>query len=518
MGTAPEYRFSEPVTVFHGSRLPERATPVGYAALVDAHGLKVPMPRTLSAIGPRHKEYEQDGWHIYTPRHAPVASLEGHLTFALKYEGLDLLILKSLFQAAGPAPIEVMVKATPTGTYARRVWFLYEWLLEKELDLPAAEKGAYADVVDADLQWTAAGKNSTRHRVKNNLPGTPSFCPMIFQTASLREFAKRNLSEHARAVIADVPADVLARTAAFLLLKDSRSSFEIEGEHPPQDRIQRWGRAIGEAGRQPIDLDELLRLQRIVIGDDRFVRLGLRDEGGFVGDRDRDSGTPLPDHISARHEDLPSLIDGLVAFDRNAAPHLDAVLAATVLAFGFVYIHPFADGNGRLHRYLIHHVLAERGFNPPGMVFPVSAAILDRIDDYRRTLESYSGRLLPLIKWESTDKGNVNVLNDTADYYRFFDATPHAEFMYECVARTIDVDLPAEAKYLEAHDAFKREVAEIVDMPDGIFDLLFRFLRQNKGALSKRGREKEFAKLTDDEVSKIEASYNGAFPSDAGVQ
>ena len=128
MANAPEYHFSEPVTIFHGSRLPERATPVGYAALIDAHSLKVPMPRVLSAIGPRHKEYEQDGWHIYTPRHAPLAGLEGHLTFALKYEGLDLLVLKALFQATGPQPIEAMVKASPTGTYARRIWFLYEWL------------------------------------------------------------------------------------------------------------------------------------------------------------------------------------------------------------------------------------------------------------------------------------------------------------------------------------------------------------------------------------------------------
>ena len=108
MANAPEYHFSEPVTIFHGSRLPERATPVGYAALIDAHSLKVPMPRVLSAIGPRHKEYEQDGWHIYTPRHAPLAGLEGHLTFALKYEGLDLLVLKALFQATGPQPIEAM--------------------------------------------------------------------------------------------------------------------------------------------------------------------------------------------------------------------------------------------------------------------------------------------------------------------------------------------------------------------------------------------------------------------------
>ena len=511
MENTPEYRFSEPVTIIHGSRLPERATPVGYAALIDAHGLKVPMPRALSAIGPRHKEYEQDGWHIYTPRHAPPASLEGHLTFALKYEGLDLLVLKALFQATGPGPIEAIVKATPTGTYARRIWFLFEWLLDKTLDLPAAEKGAYANVVDPDLQWSAGGTTSTRHRVKNNLPGTPLFCPMIFRTKTLQDFAARNLAERARGAVADVPADVLARTAAFLLLKDSRSSFEIEGEHPPQDRIQRWGKTIGEAGRRPIDLDELLRLQRIVIGDDRYVPLGLRKEGGFVGERDRETRMPLPDHISARHDDLPSLIDGLVAFDRNAAPQLDPVLAAAILAFGFVYIHPFEDGNGRLHRYLIHHVLAERGFNPPGMAFPVSAAILDRIDDYRHTLETYSERLLPLIKWETTDKGNVRVLNETADYYRFFDATPHAEFLYECVARTIDVDLPAEAKYLQGYDTFKRQVTDIVDMPDGTLDLLFRFLRQNNGALSKRGWEKEFAALTDDEVAKIEASYNGAF-------
>jgi hypothetical protein len=106
----------------------------------------------------------------------------------------------------------------------------------------------------------------------------------------------------------------------------------------------------------------------------------------------------------------------------------------------------------------------------------------------------------------------VRVLNETADFYRFFDATPHAEFLYECVARTIDTDLPVETRYLESFDMFRRNVTEIVDMPDGTIDLLFRFLRQNKGALSKRSREKEFAKLSDDEVAKIEANYAEAFP------
>jgi hypothetical protein len=79
---------------------------------------------------------------------------------------------------------------------------------------------------------------------------------MIFRTEALQAFSARDLAERARAAVANVPSDLLARTAAFLLLKDSKSSFAIEGEHPPQDRIQRWGRAIGEAGHRPIDLDE----------------------------------------------------------------------------------------------------------------------------------------------------------------------------------------------------------------------------------------------------------------------
>jgi hypothetical protein len=233
----------------------------------------------------------------------------------------------------------------------------------------------------------------------------------------------------------------------------------------------------------------------------------LRDQGGFVGEHDRLDGSPIPDHISARHEDLPALIDGLTAFDRHAAPNLDAVLSAAALAFGFVYIHPFEDGNGRLHRYLIHHVLTERGFNPSGLVFPVSAVILDRIDDYRRVLESYSRRLLPLIRWRPTQQGNIEVLNDTADFYRYFDATPQAEFLFECVARAIDIDLPAETAFLRSYDSFKAQVKSMIDMPERVLDLLYRFVRQNGGTLSRRAREKEFAALTDDEARQIEAIY-----------
>ncbi len=156
---------------------------------------------------------------------------------------------------------------------------------------------------------------------------------------------------------------------------------------------------------------------------------------------------------------------------------------------------------------MIHHVLAARGFNPPGLVFPVSAVILERIEAYRQVLESYSRRLLTHVSWRPTDRGNVEVLNDTGDFYRFFDATPHAEFLFACVAQTIDHDLPAETRFLRAYDGFKSRVSGLIDMPDRVLDLLFRFLHQNGGRLSGRARAKEFAALADEEADRIEAIY-----------
>jgi hypothetical protein len=218
----------------------------------------------------------------------------------------------------------------------RRIWFLYEWLTGDRLDLPDATGGRYVHVLDTKHQWGVDGETAPRDRVRDNLPGMPDFCPLVFRTERLEHLIGLNLAARAEDAIEAVPRDLLARTAAFLLLKDSRSSYAIEGENPPQDRIQRWGRAIAEAGRQPLDRGELTRLQRIVIGDARFVRMGFRDEGGFVGEHDRETRMPLPDHISARPEDLPALIDGMIAFDRAAALEFDPVIAAAVLAFGFV--------------------------------------------------------------------------------------------------------------------------------------------------------------------------------------
>jgi hypothetical protein len=463
----------------------------------------------LAAIGDRHTKSSTDTWQILTPRHAPLNTLSGHLTFALKWEGVQLGVLAALFQIIEDAGIEQIVSETPTGAYARRLWFLYEWLTGRTLALPDMGKVKAVPVVDPELQFALAkGSTVTRQKVINNLPGTSAFCPLVRRTPKLDRYVAAQLPERASEISGHTHPDLLARAAAFMLLADSKASFAIEGEHPPAQRIARWGQAIAEAGHVHLSREELERLQRIVIGDARFVPLGLRTEGGFVGERDRSTGEPLPDHISAKADDLTALVEGMVAFDdRSSGGGSDPVITAAVLAFGFVYIHPFVDGNGRLHRWLIHHVLARGGFNPPGVVFPISAAILRRLSLYREVLESYSRPLLKVIDWAARMDGNVEVRNDTANFYRFFDATAHAEFLFDRVAETVEEDLPREVQCLKTYDAFVSRIEVFFDMPKSTLDLLWRFLQQNNGKLSKRAGEREFSKLTESETSAIQEVF-----------
>lgn len=506
---------SQSVTLFHGRALPEAEMWLaGYSALIHAFDLQVPLPEKLSVISSQHKRYETKEWSVYTPRYKPEDTLESHLTFALKHEGVDLSILKLLFQKIDPQIIEAWIKEGPSGQYGRRIWFLYEWLTGELLNIPDLKTGNFIDLLDPEKYYTGSLEISKRHRVRNNLPGVRDFCPLIRRTQKLDTYIEKQLSKFAYEKIGELHPDVLARAAAFLLLEDSRASFAIEGERPGTNRAERWGKAIGQAGLLPLSTQELVRLQSIVIEDRRFVALGLRTEGGFIGVHERSTGTPLPDHISARYQNLPALMEGLIgAYQRLKEGPLDPILYAALIAFGFVFIHPFADGNGRIHRYLIHHILAESGFTPKGIVFPVSTVILEHIEDYRKVLESYSRPRLEFINWQSTSDGNVEVLNDTIDLYRYFDATAQAEFLYDCVWETIDKILPEEIIYLEKYDKLKSAISYKFDMPDYLMDLLIRFLHQNKGVLSKRAREKEFKALSQDECTELERMYQEIFLS-----
>jgi len=504
---------SQEILVFHRKQAPEAGLLVGYGAIIEYYQLQLPIPKTLALISRKNRKYSKEGWIVFGPKFQPAETLAAHLIFALKYEGINLLLFKMLFRKVPQKEIVKIIQAEYTGQYIRKIWFLYEWLMQEKLPIADLTLKNFIPLIDEKLQYAnGTSINSSRHRIRNNLPGTVDFCPLIFKTNKLEDFIKEDLSEKSNVVLSGVHKDILLRTSAFLLLKDSKASFTIEGENPTQTRAIRWGRAIGQAGTKDLTESELLRLQQIVIENSRFLKMGYRTESGFIGEHDRISGEPIPEHISARWQDLKTLMTGLLdAAKKMEDSKFHPVLTAAKIAFGFVFIHPFVDANGRLHRYLIHHLLAKMQFSPPGIIFPVSAAILEQITDYRKVLEDYSHAILEFIEWKKTKTNNVEVLNDTIDYYRYFDATLQAEFLFDCVNHTINQIIPDEFSYLQKYDAMKAWLDDRFQMPDKTVALLIRVLEQNNGILSKRAKEKEFTALTQDEVKDIEANYKVYF-------
>jgi Fic family protein len=406
------------------------------------------------------------------------------------------------------------IEAEPTSIYSRRIWFLYEFLMQKIIPIKDADKKIkFTPLIDETIQFALSnGSKSIRHRITNNLPGTVDFCPLITKTPKIKQYIEANLEDKNKLQINKIHKDILLRTSAFLLLKDSKASFNIEGENPIPSRSMRWGKAIGSAGKYPLSIAELERLQQVVIENSKFLKYGYREQDGFVGEHDRDTHLPIPEHISAKHQDLSVLMNGLISTNlllEEAKYH--PVLMAASIAFGFVFIHPFVDGNGRIHRYIIHHILAKNNFTPSGIIFPISASILHNIDKYRNVLEQFSQNLLPYIKWESTTDNNVKVLNETVDFYKYFDATLQTEFLFDSIVDTIETIIPQEVKYVEQYDEFKSYIDNEFEMPDKMVALLVKVLHQNNGTLSKKKKENDFNNLSDEDILKVEKAFKVIF-------
>ena len=275
------------IPAIHGRTLPEAGVIVGYAAIIHALKLPVPKPQVIALISDKNKKYEVEGWKVFTPKHKPEETLYRQLVFALKYEGVNLLFFKKLFEKLETTAITNMLHIEPTGMYSRKIWFLYEWLMNEKLNIPDLTIKKAIPLLDEKLQFVIKGKSSPRHRIINNLPGNVNFCPLIRRTNKLDAYIQSDIRKQKTTILENIQNDVLQRASAYLLLKDSKASFTIEGEKPRSNRAARWGNAIGQAGINDLTLNELDRLQQLVIENQRFTKMGLRVQQGFIGDRDR---------------------------------------------------------------------------------------------------------------------------------------------------------------------------------------------------------------------------------------
>ena len=165
--------------------------PAGYAALIERYDLDV-IPNwhksqvTASGI---HRIGSGEGFieEVYPPKYWPGDTLGDHLEFALKYDGTNLAILSVLFQKAEEEDILEYVRSKPTGKYARRLWFLYEFLTGKTLPLDDLKQGNYIDLLEPDEYFTVTPvRQVRRQRINDNLLGDSRFCPSVRSTSPWR--------------------------------------------------------------------------------------------------------------------------------------------------------------------------------------------------------------------------------------------------------------------------------------------------------------------------------------------
>jgi hypothetical protein len=133
----------------------------------------------------------------------------------------------------------------------------------------------------------------------------------------------------------------------------------------------------------------------------------------------------------------------------------DTIIKAAMVSFGFVFIHPFEDGNGRIHRFLIHDILVREGIVPNSTILPVSARILAHMDEYDATLEIFSKLIEGKVKYDLNEKGEMTVFNasDIKALYQFPDLTNHSVFLARIIQSTINKDIPEELLFLQNYDS-----------------------------------------------------------------
>ncbi len=494
--------------------------PAGYAQLIGRLSLAVPRPRHRSFIrlDSGARRVETDGFladESFPASYRPKAKDDDfdQLVFALKYDGVDLCVLAQVFQRLDRAALAARIAAQPTSKYGRRLFFFFELLTGERLPIADLTAATYCSALEPDECFVSRSIPVSRYRVLDNLLGGRGFCPTVRRTASLENWRRRDLPGRAAAISATVDPALLARAVWYLYTKETKSSFAIEREDPG-DRMQRFAEQLATVARLQIDDESgLVALQRDIVQEpyreERFRRPG--DLEVYVSGPGR--SRPIVHHVGARSVATPELMRAWSSM-REVEGTGGEVIEAACRSFAFVFIHPFGDGNGRIHRLLLHNRLARRAYFPRDLVVPVSAVLHRSEAHYDQILEDFSRRVMPHVRYSIDEEGKLTIHEAPDDAYRYPDLTPQCEATFEWLDRALEEDLVDELGYLRVYDEIRTGIREVVEMPDRREQLFIKLCMNNHGRLSNAKRQ-SFAELDDATVERLEAVVIAALAGSA---
>ena len=495
--------------------------PIGAVWLIQYFNIELAFPLYLvSRLGGRRESHREDDFReeVYQFSKQPAATVIAHLQFYLRHEIPHYELMYRLFQQIHSSLLVDWINNEPTGQYARRAGFLYEWLTGNTLTITANISGNYVDALDDAKVVTASPDKVTKNsrwRINNNLAGTPDFCPMVVKTPQVEQAAQLDIVQMLQSLNHEFGEDLLLRSAVWLTLRESKASFIIEGEGKQTKRIERFAQVIAQRtgkGDLPITDSELTQLQQAILGEKTALpQLGIRKSPVFIGQIEQRTFTPIVHYIAPPFEQVVNMLAGLQSFF-DVTQGQPSIMRAAVLSFAFVYIHPLADGNGRVHRFLVNDLLYRDGILSEPMILPISSAISDSTQhrrDYDKILDTVSKPLMVQLigeyQFETTQifedgiKSNLHLGNvdNALPIWRFLDLTPHVLYLAKLVSRVIQDDLYQESHYLYQHNHARDAIKELMDMPNDYADRIIRSIRDNQGERSQK-LVKEMPFLADD--------------------
>jgi len=491
----------------------------GYSYLTEELELRVPNLKLGLAIGEKKqdeiRQFGSSRIRFLAKTKKVGNTVYDHIETAINYQGVRLEYLVPTFKKIDPTELANFIKEKPESVVRRCIWYLYEWLMGNELDIPDSNAN-YTPLLDNRYYYTLKeGVKNSRTRVKNNLLGTKEFCPVIRKTTELLKWAEKDLMDMALAKLTslhgEVNTETLGRSVAYLYTKETKSSTDIENEDSKADKTKKFYRVLKNSGTLPLNRRRLIDIQNQIVRSEKKDE-GYRLDEIYVGETRltwRDGVEENIHFIGPKQNQVVSMMNGWldthnqILLDDTIPPMIHAGL----LSFGFVYIHPFSDGNGRIHRYVIHDVLKTRHSSlDQDFIIPVSAAILDRPNEYDRVLEEISKPIMALLDYElSSEDHSIEIHSDLDYLYRYPDLTSHVIFLYEMMGTAISEDLVKEVTYIIKYDVVKGLIEGMYDLPNKDLDLLIKLAIQNNGRVAKNKRKRFYGWIPEGDLKSLEA-------------
>jgi len=347
--------------------------------------------------------------------------------------------------------------------------------------------------------------------VINNVLGTQDFCPIVRLTDRLKALLALDIQSKIAQALDAIEPEMLLRAIDYLYLAETRSTFSIEREIPDNERATKFRRLLESAGEPgPLTEDQLCDWQNSIVSK-YATEMSFRTKQNWLSRSGRlrniaDFIPPSPQHVQ-------SMMEGVAKVAQlGAEKSLDPTIAAACAAFGLVFVHPFYDGNGRLHRFLIHHVLRQAGVTPAGVVLPISARMLNNLDSYGKLLKGYSRPRTALLEYAlDSDSQTIHVRSSQPTWlYASFDATEICEYILSCIEQCVETDLAQEVRYLRAYDRTKNRLETWLDLPQPKLDLLIRLIVQEHGELSQRKR-KLYDMMSEEDLARVQTVVSDEF-------